>query len=165
MSVIVVSFSVLGYFGVELYRQAPPIPSEVATPNGEVVYRAADIRDGQNVWQSIGGQELGSIWGHGAYVAPDWSADWLHRECMWLLNHWSRQQYESPFEQLTLIQQAELRARLKQEVRTNGYDPDTDRLVISADRAEAADALGRYYAALFGDAAEFPEDIQWLADG
>lgn len=165
VSVIVVSFSVLGYYGFELYRLAPPIPSEISTPNGDVVYRAADIRDGQNVWQSIGGQELGSIWGHGAYVAPDWSADWLHRECLWLLNRWSHQQYESPFEQLTAIQQAELRVRLKLEVRTNGYDAGTDRLVISTDRAEAADALGRYYAALFGDAAEFPDDIQWLADG
>jgi nitric oxide reductase large subunit len=31
------------------------------------------IQNGQGVWQSLGGQEIGSIWGHGAYVAPDWS--------------------------------------------------------------------------------------------
>jgi nitric oxide reductase large subunit len=28
----------------------------------------------------------GSIWGHGGYLAPDWSADWLHREALSLLN-------------------------------------------------------------------------------
>src|SRR3954464_13503611 len=28
------------------------------------------------------GMQLGSIWGHGGYVAPDWSADWLYREAV-----------------------------------------------------------------------------------
>ncbi len=77
--VAVMSFSVLGYYGREIYHQAPPIPERVVTPDGAVVFSKQDILDGQNVWQSIGGQEVGSIWGHGAYVAPDWSADWLHR--------------------------------------------------------------------------------------
>src|SRR5687767_11465048 len=88
--VIVVSFALLGYYGGEIYRQAPPVPERVVTPEGELIWRGEDIKDGQNVWQSIGGQQLGSIWGHGAYVAPDWSADWLHRESLWLLNDWAR---------------------------------------------------------------------------
>ena len=29
------SFAVLGYYGVELYREAPPIPQEVVTTDGE----------------------------------------------------------------------------------------------------------------------------------
>lgn len=58
----------------------PPIPSAVVTENGETIYTRADIQKGRQVWQSIGGHQLGSIWGHGSYVAPDWTADWLHRE-------------------------------------------------------------------------------------
>ena len=46
------------------------------------LYTRADMETGRQVWQSIGGQQLGSIWGHGALVAPDWSADWLHREAV-----------------------------------------------------------------------------------
>lgn len=72
--IVVASFAVLGYYGVEIYRQAPPIPAGVAEADGAVLFTGQDIRDGQNVWQSMGGQEVGSIWGHGAYVAPDWSA-------------------------------------------------------------------------------------------
>jgi len=83
--VVTASFLVLGYFGTEIYRHAPPVPKRVLTPDGSVLFTAQDIKDGQNVWQSIGGQQLGSIWGHGSYVAPDWSADWLHREATWLL--------------------------------------------------------------------------------
>ena len=76
--VIALSFLALGYFGREIYYAAPPIPRQVATADGAVLFTGQDIKDGQNVWQSIGGQEVGTVWGHGAYVAPDWSADWLH---------------------------------------------------------------------------------------
>ncbi|MDO9040015.1 MAG: nitric-oxide reductase large subunit, partial [Bacteroidota bacterium] len=68
--VMVVSFAVLGYFGREIYRKAPPIPDRVVTTSGKVLFTREDIQDGQNVWQSIGGQQLGTIWGHGAYQAP-----------------------------------------------------------------------------------------------
>jgi nitric oxide reductase subunit B len=164
-AVIVFSFAVLIYYGVEIYRLAPPIPERVVTADGQVIYTGQQIMDGQNVWQSIGGQELGSIWGHGAYVAPDWSADWLHRECLWLLGHWARQEHGQAFEELEANQQAMLTARLKGEIRTNTYDPETGDITISADRAAAIDALSRYYAAIFGDAETFPEDLQSLADG
>ena len=102
------SFAVLGYYGREIYRQAPPIPERVVTTAGEVLFTGQDIRDGQNVWQSIGGQELGSIWGHGAYVAPDWSADWLHRECEWLLDHWAHADDGVAFDELGNERQAAL---------------------------------------------------------
>ena len=85
--VMLFSFGVLGYYGVEIYQEAPPVPKEVVTTDGRVVLKESDIKDGQNVWQSIGGQEVGSIWGHGAYVAPDWTADYLHREALFLLDY------------------------------------------------------------------------------
>jgi nitric oxide reductase subunit B len=163
--VIGVSFSVLGYYGREIYRQAPPIPEQVVTTDGRLLFTGEDILDGQNVWQSVGGQQLGSIWGHGAYVAPDWSADWLHRECLWLLEHWSREEHQRSFPQLPADVQSQLKARLRQEIRTNTFDPQTKQLRISLLRAQAIDSLGRYYAAIFGNAEEFPDDIAGLADG
>src|SRR5512134_2353227 len=78
--VLVVSFATLGVLGRDIYRAVPPIPAVVQTDGGDVVFTAADIETGRQVWQSLGGHQLGSIWGHGSYVAPDWSADWLHRE-------------------------------------------------------------------------------------
>lgn len=163
--VIVASFAVLGYYGAEIYRQAPPVPSRVVTSDGTVVFDGQEIRDGQNVWQSIGGQQLGSIWGHGAYVAPDWSADWLHRECLWLLSGWAERDYGKPLEALDDLPRAELLVRLKKELRTNTYDADRDEIVISPDRARAAEGVGRYYAAIFGDEAEFAGEVQRIADG
>ena len=60
ISVIALSFLVLGYFGSEIYRQAPPMPERVVTTDGTVLFTGQDIRDGQNVWQSMGGQEVGT---------------------------------------------------------------------------------------------------------
>jgi nitric oxide reductase subunit B len=65
-AVVVGSFAVLGYYGLEIYRQAPPIPQRVVAEDGRVLFTGEQIKDGQNVWQSLGGQEVGSVWGHGA---------------------------------------------------------------------------------------------------
>ena len=77
--VVVASFAVLGGVGRKMISQAPPLP-DVYTTDGQLLFAGQTITDGQGVWQSIGGQEIGTVWGHGAYVAPDWTADWLHRE-------------------------------------------------------------------------------------
>jgi hypothetical protein len=76
---MVVMFGILLLLGQQIYQQAPPIPEAVKSQSGETLFTRADIETGQNIWQSIGGMEQGSIWGHGSYLAPDWSADWLHR--------------------------------------------------------------------------------------
>jgi len=162
--VLVVSFGVLIFFGGDIYRQAPEIPDTVTTPDSVILITGQDIKDGQNVWQSIGGQELGSIWGHGSYVAPDWSADWLHREALWLANHWSNERFDTPFGELTGENRALVKEKLKEELRTNTYDPSSRSLEISKDRAAAFEALSRYYGAIFTDAPVFPEDLEGLVD-
>jgi len=149
--VMVGSFSVLGFFGREIYRQAPPIPERVVSDGGKVLFTGQDIRDGQNVWQSTGGQELGSIWGHGSYVAPDWSADWLHREATFMVDYWARAENGVGFEELDAEKKAALTARLQGDLRANRFDPSTGDLTISDLRADAFEANRAHYSALFGD--------------
>ena len=136
--VIVASLAVLGYYGWELYQVAPPVPKRVVTTDGQVVFTGEQIKDGQNVWQSIGGQEVGSVWGHGAYVAPDWSADWLHREAVWILDFFAQQDFQKTYAELNDEQKAALKARAKKEIRTNTYDPATGDLKVSPIRAQAS---------------------------
>ena len=150
VAVVVVAFTLLGFFGREIYHQAPPIPEQVVTESGEIIMTRHDILRGQRVWQSIGGQEVGSIWGHGAYQAPDWSADWLHREALSLLDILSKDTYRKPFEELSPENQAGLKERVKSEMRTNRYDPGTGKLVVSNARARAIASTAKHYEALFG---------------
>ena len=158
------SLGVLGYYGIQIWQHQPPLPREVRTTSRRVLFTAAAIRDGQNVWQSIGGQEVGSIWGHGAYVAPDWTADYLHRECLYLLELWARRDFVADYASLPPANQAALQAKLRTELRTNTYDPVTGVITLSEDRALATEAMGRYYAAIFGRATEFPADLARIAD-
>jgi len=155
--IVVVSFAVLGYFGSEIYRAAPPVPDRVVSASGDLLYTGDQIRDGQNVWQSTGGQELGSVWGHGAYVAPDWSADWVHREAVELRGRWGRQEFGMEPDALGPDRTAMLESRLRREVRENTYDPQTGVLTISDDRAAAVRATAAYYRDLFGDAPALAE--------
>ena len=149
--VIVASFSVLGFFGNRAIQNAPPIPREVVTPDGRVIFTDETIHNGQNNWQSIGGQQIGSVFGHGAYVAPDWTADWLHREATFTLDSWARQKGSQDFASLGIEDQAVLRARLEREMRTNTYDASTGRLTISSTRAAAIENLTGYYADIFAN--------------
>lgn len=148
---LVASFAAMLYLGGEVYQQAPPIPERVVTDSGEVLFTGDDIRAGQDVWRAIGGQELGSVWGHGAYTAPDWTADWVHREATWLLEHWAREQSGGVYAALGAEDQAALQARLQGEVRTNRYDPADGTLTLSTLRGEAVATLRDYLRGLFGD--------------
>ena len=151
IAVMAISFAVLLFFGREIYKQAPPIPDKVVTTTGRVLFTGQDIKDGQNVWQSIGGQEVGTIWGHGAYIAPDWSADWLHREAGFILTSLAMQQDGKPYEELSEERQAYLKALLQKELRRNTYDPVTRILTVSELRAEAIALNTKYYSGLFTD--------------
>ncbi len=126
-TVLAISFLVLGGVGYRGIHNAPPIPQRVVTTEGTLLFDGNTIKDGQNVWQSLGGQEIGSIFGHGAYVAPDWTADYLHREC-------------------TILQSRGIDPKT---LRINTYDPTTQTLTISPERAAAFTELSAYYANVF----------------
>lgn len=147
--VMVLSFGVLAYFGFEIYMQAPPVPQHVVTQDGAEVFSGEQIVRGQRVWQSIGGQEVGSVWGHGAYVAPDWSADFLHRELQLILDGWAQKENSTQFENLPAEKKAALKERLRLLVRENRFDKTQDKLTISEDEKLAIKSVGAHYTALF----------------
>ena len=161
-TVILLSFGVLGFFGVEIFRTMPPFPKQVVTTDGKVLFEGQDIKDGQNVWQSIGGQTVGSIWGHGAYIAPDWNADYLHRESVIMLRKLAERD-GLDYSTLPEAEQAKYQVLLREELRKNTYDPATGIITYSPLRAEAAREVGEHYAKLFlGDNA--PEYVKLRAD-
>jgi len=135
--VMLVSFLVLGWIGTRIYQEVPPIASQVVTTDGTVVIDEGDIAAGQNVWQAMGGMEVGSIWGHGSYVAPDWTADWLHREAVFILGRWANADFGADFAQLDEERQAQLIGRLSKLMRTNTCDPTTLTITVDPIRAEA----------------------------
>jgi nitric oxide reductase subunit B len=147
--VVAVSFGILGWIGTRIYQEMPPIPDRVVTTEGKEVVASGEIGRGQNVWQSMGGMEVGSIWGHGSYVAPDWTADWLHREAMFVLGEWARKDYNKSYEQLPGEDQARLRGRLTGLFRANTYDASTNAIVVDPARERAFEACLAHYSEVF----------------
>ncbi|WP_169763806.1 nitric-oxide reductase large subunit [Campylobacter mucosalis] len=154
IAVLTIAFGILGYYGVEVYRSSPPIV-DFKDKDGNIVISKEQILKGQEAWQSIGGMQLGSIWGHGAYQAPDWSADWLHKELVAYLNLSSKSQYDKNYDELDDTQKAILKTHLKNVYRTNNVKDNS--VILSDMRINAIKSVDAQYDALFGDDAKFNE--------
>ncbi len=148
--ICVLSFSVLGWVGTEIYLNAPPIPKSVISSKGDILFSEGQVDRGQEAWRAAGGQQLGTVWGHGSYLAPDWSADWLHREAIALREIRARRDFGAAYKDLQSGQQAQLDANLKIEMRRNSYDPETGAIALSPERAEAVKEVAAHYIGLFG---------------
>jgi len=147
--VFVLSFGALGYLGWEIYLSAPPIPKAVVSSDGEVVFTKDQVQLGQQAWLSAGGQQLGSVWGHGSYVAPDWSADWLHREIVELQAIRAAQR-RGAGPALNEIDKAAVDAAVRDEMRRNTYNAETGIVQVSDARARAIRAVADHYDRLYG---------------
>ena len=151
---LVVMFGILLLIGGRSFQQAPPLPEQVVMVDGEtssVVFTSSDVHDGRDVWRRLGGMELGSVWGHGGYLAPDWTADVLHREALAML------EADGDLAAVSVPERAARIAALAARIRVNTYDPKTNRIVISRDRARAIETVIAHYTALFGGSGDGPD--------
>ncbi|APV52042.1 nitric oxide reductase large subunit [Betaproteobacteria bacterium GR16-43] len=151
--VFVLSFAALLYLGREIYLSAPPV-ANVKVQGGPTLFTASEVQEGQRAWLAAGGQQLGTVWGHGSYVAPDWSADWLHREIVAYREVRAQTMYKETYPHLTLAQQGSVDALVKDELRRNTYDRATNTVTVSPERAQAIAIVQAHYVALFGTAPE-----------
>lgn len=159
--ILILAFGVLIWGGYIINREKPPIPGFVKSSSGETLFTGEDILAGQNYYFSRGGQHIGTIWGHGAYLAPDWSADYLHRMGLFIAAKYAGLSAETAanftqkdFEAFDPVKQAELQARIQQEIKTNRYDAANNTLIFTDFQNEAHQALVSYYTNLFRDGNE-----------
>ena len=133
---------VLGFAGLIMitalaYRNAPPIPAQVVDAQGVTLFSGDDIRDGQTVFLKYGLMDNGSIWGHGAYLGPDYSAETLHRIGEYTSEAIAQQRYQQPWAALTRSQQAAVRGETAVALKTNRYDAPTATLRLTGPEAAA----------------------------
>lgn len=145
---------VLGFAGLIMittlaYRNAPPIPLHVVDAQGAAVFSGDDISAGQEIFLKYGLMDNGSIWGHGAYLGPDYSAEALHRMGQHTAEAIARQQYRQPFAALSLSQQAAVRGETAVALKTNRYDAATATLHLTGPETAAyrqqIDYWGEYF--------------------
>ena len=150
VAVLIIGFSILGYLGTDVYHQAPPVPTAYVSQDGQVLFTKEDILHGQSAWQSTGGQSVGTVLGHGAYQAPDWTADWLHKEVSIMLDIKSQEAFGALYNQLGPAQQAAVKEVVKEEYLGSAVRDDGT-VVLSPERITAMNITGRYFVELYGD--------------
>lgn len=149
--ICIVTFTVLLTAGAAIYKNAPPIPARIVSPQQETILTQADIQAGQETYLARGGQHIGSIWGHGSYLAPDWTADVLHRwglATAGVLYDGDSDFSQADFEQLSDIDRATLSVQVQQDFKANRYDANSDTLALTSAQTQGLQQVFEDYQTL-----------------
>lgn len=128
---IVLEFTLLIWLAVRTYSGAPPIPGRVVSSSGETIFTRRDILAGQQVFLKYGLMENGSIWGHGAYLGPDFSAEYLHTLSTDAAAKIANRQYGRGMGMLTAVERDAVHAEVQHTLKQNRYDPQTKTLIFT----------------------------------
>ncbi len=137
--VLIIGFLIMGILAYYTYSDEPPIPATVKAPNGSVLFTREDILAGQQIFLSNGLMEYGSIFGHGAYLGPDFTTEYLHKAALSSIDF-----YGGPASDHARIQTIS-------DFKTNRYDASTGVLTYSAAQVHAFEQCRDYYASFFGN--------------
>jgi nitric oxide reductase subunit B len=129
--VLVVGFAVLTWISVRSYVDAPPIPERATDQAGETIFTRDDIVAGQQVFLRYGLMENGTIWGHGAYLGPDFSAEYLHTLALDAAAARAQAAYGRDLSLLTGEEKAAVYAEVRRALKESRYSSDTGRLTLT----------------------------------
>ena len=129
--VLIVTFTILIWMAIRSYQEAPPIPERAVDPSGNTVFTRNDIIAGQQVFLKYGLMENGSIWGHGAYLGPDFSAAYLHTLSTDAASLIAQQRYGRAPEQLSADERGTVNTEVTQLLKKNRFDRSTGTLALS----------------------------------
>ena len=136
--VMVFGFAVMGFLALRTYTDSMPQPEQVVDSQGEVVFTGEDITTGQQIFLRRGLQQYGSIMGHGGYLGPDYTADYLRRSSTLVLDDLTSSGIQDP------------QGALVEMMRTNRYDEETGALEFTDEQIDAFDSLKGHYGDYFG---------------
>ncbi len=147
--VMIFGFATLSILTVMTYTNAPPIPLKVVDEKGEVLFSKQNIDAGQDVFLKYALMEHGTLWGHGAYLGPDYTAEYLHREAEIVQGVISQNKFGNSYNNLTPEQKTFVSQELITELKTNRYDATTGQLTFFPGEATAYQELFAYWTDFF----------------
>ena len=136
--VMLFGFTVMGLLAYRTYTNSMPQPERVVTESGETLFTTQDITEGQKLFQARGLMEYGSILGHGGYLGPDFTAEYLRMEATNVKEQLASQGVDDPA------------AATKEMLRTNRYDSSTGTLVWTDEQVKAYNDAVAHYTKMFG---------------
>ena len=92
-STVVIMVSALIFYTANLDKETPPIPKEVISENGEVLYTADDIAQGKAYFQEFDLMDWWTFLGMWAYIGPDFSTEFFHNRAIFLYDYYGKQKF------------------------------------------------------------------------
>ena len=133
--IIIACFSILIWVAVKSYTDAPPIPHRVVDPAGRTVFTGDDILSGQEVFLRYALMENGTIWGHGAYLGPDFSAEYLHSLVLDARETIAREKYGAGAPDLDHAGKTTVNDMVRRVLKENRYDRSSGTLAFTTAEA------------------------------
>lgn len=109
--------SILIYYTANLQKEVPPIPKQVKSVSGEVLYTYDDVLAGKGYFQQFDLMDWGTMLGMGAYMGPDFSTDFMHYRAEFLYDFYAMQLYSKPNSQITEVERGAVKERVKADFR------------------------------------------------
>ena len=131
LAIVLVEFAVLGWIAANAYSIKSPIPDKVVGPAGQVVFTGADIIAGQQVFLRYDLMDNGTLWGHGAYLGPDFSASYLHQLALDAKAWLSQRREAGPLKNPPTAGSEVLTAEVSALLAENRYNPSTGILTFT----------------------------------
>jgi nitric oxide reductase subunit B len=127
---LIFGFAIMGYLAIRVYQDHAPVPGRVVSEEGKVIFSREDILSGQEAFLTYGLMQYGSVYGHGAYLGPDFTADYLHRQALKM-----QELYGGPA----------AADRVRQELQANRFDSTGDMLTWTDGQVTAFEWLSDRY--------------------
>lgn len=134
--VMIVGFSILGLITNIAYDNLAPIPEKVIDQQNNIIFTKETIQRGQSLFLKYNLMEHGTLWGHGAYLGPDYTAEYIHQEAVTVLAELEKKG----------ILDADKAARL---LKQNRFDPSTNTLLYTPEEVQAYKNALDYWSAYF----------------
>ena len=107
--------SALIYFTATLQKEVPPIPKEVKSVTGEVLYTYDDVVEGKGYFQEFDLMDWGTMLGMGAYMGPDFTTEFFHQRAEYLYDYYGQQMYGKKKAGLTAEEKGAVKERVKED--------------------------------------------------
>ncbi len=138
--------TILIYYTATLQKEVPPIPQQVVSDSGEVLYTYNDVVEGKGYFQEFDLTDWGTLLGMGAYMGPDFTTDFMHKRAEYLYNFYGQMMYGKSNKELTDIERGAVKERVKQDFHKQ-TELNADKVVYTSASAEA-----------------FKENVKYLVD-
>jgi nitric oxide reductase subunit B len=126
----IIGFSLLTFSAIRIYQDYAPIPERIVDESGNVLFTRQQILEGQELFLTYGLMQFGTVYGHGAYLGPDFTADYLHRMALHMTKRYGDDEAA--------------RGRTKRELQANRYDLQTGTLVWTAGQVSAFEEIHKH---------------------